>query len=402
MSLSIEDKLLLRCSKINIDSDKSQLLKETLHRDLNWDYILKEAQESGVSSLLYRNLKDNNEDNIIPGEVIRELRTAYFNTTANNIFLLRELNKILNVFVEEKISVMALKGAALLEAIYGDIGLRPMGDIDLLIKKNELHRIDKNLKKLGFSPLCNWLDYSDYIDIPTFQYTNSVHYIKGQGEMPVVLDLHWHIIGTTVPIYSYGPIDVERLWQGARQATIAGVRTSILAPHHLLIHLSEHMLRHSYDRSILFCDIFEAINCYSNNGLDWESLIQDTVEFNLNKPGYYGLYFTSRFLDEEMPEDVLARLKPSHLSYVEKKIHALVEKRKTFPELAYLSYFAMNEKPVDKLRFVFRSIFPSRTVLAQLFKISPQDIKFYHYILRARNAFIRGLRFLPYLRRLLV
>ena len=87
---------------------------------------------------------------------------------------------------------------------------------------------------------------------------------------------------------------------------------------------------------------------------------------------------------------------------MEKKIQTLVEKRKTFPELAYLSYFAMNEKSTDKLRFIFHSIFPPRAVLAQLFKISPEDIKFYHYILRIKNAFIRGLRVLTYLRRLLV
>lgn len=394
LNLSIEDKLILGCSKINIGGEKSQALKETLHNNLNWDYVLENALKNGTSSLLYRNLGKINDDGAVPGWVIKKLKDVYFDITAKNIVLLEELGKVLKKFDEDKISVIMLKGAALLENIYQDIGLRPMDDIDILIRKEQFQEIDKCLRELGYFSPDNW---SDYMDISPSQYLNSILYIKGQGKISIILHLHWHIINTIVPVYSYGTIDMDRFWKEARQVTIAGVKSLVMAPHHLLIHLSEHILKHSYDRSILFCDIFEVINCYSNNGLDWELLIQDTVEFNLNKPVYYGLYFTSKFLDAEIPESVLVRLKPAHLNYGERKIQTLIEKRKTFPELRYFSYFFMNEKVANKVKFLLRSIFPPREILALQYIVPPKDIRIHHYILKMKSVFMHGLRVLIYL-----
>lgn len=210
--------------------------------------------------------------------------------------------------------------------------------------------------------------------------------------MSIILHLHWHIINTIAPVYSYGVIDIERFWQEARQATIAGVKTSVLAPHHLLIHLSEHILKHSYTRFILFCDIIEAINYYGKGGLDWDALIYDTVKFKLNKPVYYGLYFTSKFLEAQMPDDVLSRLKTFHLNCGERKIQTLIEKSRSFPELRYFFHFVIIEKFTIKLKFVFRSIFPPKDVLALQYIIPPKDIRYYHYIFKLKSLLARTWR----------
>lgn len=383
------------CSRINTDGDIGQRIQETIHRDLNWDYILENALENGVSSLLYKNLKEINEDGLVPRRAIEKLGDIYFDITARNIVLLEELARVLKKFNEERISLIVLKGAALLEDIYQDIGLRKMGDIDILIRKEQLPMIDKSLKQLGYFSPYNW---SDFTDVSTRQYLNSMLYIRKQEKIPTVLHLHWHIINTVVPVYSYGNrIKINEFWKEARQTTIAGVKTLMMAPHHLLIHLSEHILKHSYVHFILFCDIFEVINCYSKNGLDWELLIHDTVEFNLNKPVYYGLYFTSKFLGAEIPQRVLTRLKPSHLNYGERKIQTLIEKNRSFSGLIFFSYFFMNEKVANKVKFLLRSIFPPREILALQYIVPPKDIRIHHYILKMKSVFMHGLRVLIYL-----
>ncbi|MEK6715518.1 MAG: nucleotidyltransferase family protein [Candidatus Omnitrophota bacterium] len=396
MSWTEEKRLLAGCSVINRDRPICHIVRQTIGSNLNWDYILENALENGTSSLLYRNLKEINDDGLVPRLVIKKLKDIYFDITAENIFLLEELGKVLKKFNEERISVIILKGAALLENIYQDIGLRRMRDIDILVKKKQLHKIDRTLKQLGYFSAYNW---ADYMEISPSQYLNSICYIKRQGKMFVILHLHWHIINTTVPVYSYGPINIERFWKEAGQTTIAGVKTLVMAPHHLLIHLSEHILKHSYSHFILFCDIFEVIRYCNKNGLNWELLVQDTVEFNLNKPVYYGLYFTSKFLGAEIPERVLTRLKPSYLNYGERKIQTLIEENRGLPDLNCFSYFVMNEKVTEKFKFVLRSIFPSREILALQYIVAPKDIRFHHYILKVKSAFMQGLRVLIYLLR---
>jgi len=394
VSWSEEDKLMLYCSRMDMDGDIDLGVQEILHSDLNWGYVLKEALANGVSPLLYRNLKRINGDSITPDEVIEELREIYFNTAASNIILLDGLGKVLKAFADEEIPVMVLKGAALLETVYRDIGLRPMADIDLLIKKEDLGRIDESLKRLGYSSPYNW---SDYMDISTNLYLNTISYIRGQDTIPIHLHPHWHIINTTVPTYTYGAkIEMDRFWLEAREAMIAGVSSLTMAPHHLLMHLSEHILRHSYDRSILFCDIFEVINNYKDE-IDWGSLIDDAVEFNLKKPVYYALYFTSKFLGAEIPKNVLAELKQLNLNYGERKVEALISKNRSFPELKYLIYLVMNERVTERIRFVWRSLFPPREMMAQRHALSTSEVSLFHYLLRMRNTFKKGLRVFTYL-----
>ena len=363
--------------------------------NLNWDSILKRARQENITPLFYRKLMYTRNNQLdIPAGVIDALKEDYYSTVAHSMLLLKELNKVLNNFKSDKIDILVLKGAALLENIYQDIGLRKMTDIDILIRKEAFPEIDKTLKQLGYLSDYNW---ADYMDMSNSQYLNSIYYIKEEGALSIFLHLHWHIINTVVPAYAYGNIDIDRFWREARQVNIAGVKTLIMAPHHLLIHLCEHLLKHSYSPFILFCDISEVINKYEKDGLDWESVVSEAVRFNLNRPVYHGLYFSSKFLGAKIPDGILARLKPQHINYGERKIQTLIENKGSIPELQYFSYFVMNDSLKKKLKFILRSIFPSRNVLALQHKISPQEIKFNHYIIKIKTAFVKGSRLLIYL-----
>lgn len=393
MDLSRENKLILRCARINLDNDKIQELRESISSNLDWNYILKSALKNGVSSLFYKNIKKYVDGGVVPSWVMSSLKDGYFDVTSRNLLLREETKGILRMFAKDRISVVTLKGMALLETIYRDIGLRPIGDIDLLIKREELGKIDKVLKQLGFSSPFNWKDYKD---ICISKYLNSLYYLKGQGKIPIIIHLHWHIINTTVPANLYGDkIEMDKFWEGAEETTIAGVKSLIMAPHHLLIHLSEHILRHSYDRYILFCDIYEAVNYYKKR-LDWDLLAQDSIKFNLNKPVYYSLYFTSKFLEAGIPKGTLDILKPSHFNRGEKKIQSLIENNRNFPGLKYFMLFCLNEKFIEKVKFIIRSIFPPKEILALRYEISPEEIEHYHYFLRIKNICKKGLGVFSY------
>ena len=134
LNLSSEDKLLLYCSRLSISEDIKHKIEEILNEALDWDYILDCSIKQGISPLFYWNLRKISNGKDVPYEVMKSLEKIYYSNLARNMILYDELGKILKAFKKAGIDTIVLKGAFLAEEIYKNIGLRPMSDIDLLIK----------------------------------------------------------------------------------------------------------------------------------------------------------------------------------------------------------------------------------------------------------------------------
>ena len=86
-------------------------------------------------------------------------------------------------------------------------------------------------------------------------YINSVDYFKADKGL-AGLHIHWHIVNVTLPTYLYTKnIRMERFWECARPSRLADADTLELRPHHLIMHLAEHALKHFLGRLILLSDI---------------------------------------------------------------------------------------------------------------------------------------------------
>lgn len=96
-----------------------------------------------VAPLLYRQLKKL-EASDVPSEIMQELRTYYLRTAARNMDFYRQMSAILQCFQSENIPVIPLKGLYLAEHVYRNIGVRPMGDVDVLVRQED-HRCPTTL-----------------------------------------------------------------------------------------------------------------------------------------------------------------------------------------------------------------------------------------------------------------
>ena len=117
---------------------------------LNWQNLFTIALEEGVAPYLYYCLKKSETDICIPPEIKRKFVKVSQNVLARNTVLFHELGKILRLFSDNGIPVIVLKGAYLSEKIYPHNGLRPMGDIDLLVKKSDLSIVQEKLLEMGY------------------------------------------------------------------------------------------------------------------------------------------------------------------------------------------------------------------------------------------------------------
>jgi len=360
--------------------------------NLDWGLFLEKARANGIGAIVYLKLKDGQYPFLeIPGDIIEELKRDYYLNAAKNALIFKELNSVLKAFRESGPPVMVLKGAALASSVYINPALRPMTDVDLLVKRKDFKIADGTMEALGYRssdrPAGGINSFSSYLTTLDYHhsFTNSPSF-----------HLHWHFVNSTVPNESYiNDVKMEHIWRDAEKTEIAGVETLVMAPHHLIIHLSEHGLRvtHSLSKLIFFCDIDKAVNFFRTR-LDWNKLAKESIDFRLERMVYIGLHFTSLFMDTEIPGEVLSDLEPKRWSLGEKVFMNAVLNNRRRAGLSYFVHLAMNRGFTKKMEFVWRTFFPPRRILAQRSYSRSGKIHPFHYFLRIHEVFLSFLRVL--------
>lgn len=329
------------------------------NKDIDWQEIIEVSIKEGLTCLLYKRCKDKNNLDI-PQNVLSRLEKIYLTNLSRNIIVFEQLKEILLSLKEKNIKNIVLKGAYLLENIYQDLGARGMADIDILVRIEDLTRIDKVLYGLGYKTPIDKVLLSLTIKK---SYLNSINYFKTDGKI-LTLHIHWHIVNVTLPTYMYSKnIKMDKFWECASPAKIADAETLQLAPHHLIMLLAEHALRHSFDRLILFSDISAVIKRYGEQ-INWEKLIKETVKFGMEKQVFYSLYFTNYFLDTDIPLYILSKLRPKKLGFLEQRFFYSISNNSRNAKLCYFIYLNMVKGTINKFRFIFRTLFPPSCVLA--------------------------------------
>ena len=387
MSWTNEDRLLLHCCGTHIDDKTKDKIFEEQRKGIDWDRFLEKAKENGISSLVFLNMNEIRKDcPDIPKIVLDELKNDYYQNAAKNTMLFEELGKILEAFKKSGLQVIILKGAALASIVYRNLALRPMSDVDLLVKKEDLLCIDEQLKLFGYGPSdmsANDVDFSS-------TYLTTLDYQRA-SQNSQSFHIHWHFVNSTVPSESYIEcVKMENIWQDAEKVDIANVETLVMAPHHFLIHLSEHALRvrHSLYKLSFLCDINEVIRYYRER-LDWDRLVKESFRFNLDKFVYLSLYFSSKFLTAEIPDDVLLKLKPTRFGLGDKIFMKSVSNNNRFSGLSYLVHLSLNKGFKKKMKFVWRTFFPPRQIMAQRHYSPRSKFSIIYYIRRIKEVFSR-------------
>ncbi len=357
MKIPEEEKIVIEICRAEIDPGYE--FPEKLVDNADWEKIITYSANNGLNNLVYNFLtKHKNLLDKVPGNNTEKLKHGYYGSLTKNARILKELGDILKVFALKGLDVILLKGAALIETVYKNPALRAMSDVDILIRVTDFKKIDECLSSCGYE-LLEKID-----DIPVVvPYLNTYTYHKEGGS--IIFHLHWHFINSTIPTHSYiFNVDMNKVWEEALSLEMAEAGCLVLAPHHLLMHLSEHGLRvrHSFDRLILLVDIAKVIFEYDSE-IDWEKIVRQSNSFNLNRMVYYSLYLCREYFNIGPPEYVMENLRPGHSSVGERYFlkNSLNNRRRA--GLSYFIHLAMNDGIKQKSRFVYRTLFPPKDVL---------------------------------------
>ena len=116
--------------------------------DEQWQELGDLAVTEGLEGLLYHRCASEGVE--VPAEVYYTWRTGYWVWATDNFAALQALKSVLAELVRQGVEAIVLPGVPLL-AFYPDPGCRPMDDIDLLVRPEQMPIAAVALVEMGFA-----------------------------------------------------------------------------------------------------------------------------------------------------------------------------------------------------------------------------------------------------------
>lgn len=114
--------------------------------EIDWDAVAIYAHATGLGPLLLQATASQ-----IPPIQAARLRLAAQRTRTRNATLLAGLAALLHACHRHNLPLIVLKGGYLAPAVYRDLGLRGMTDVDVLVRPADFPRLQTVLAQLGYS-----------------------------------------------------------------------------------------------------------------------------------------------------------------------------------------------------------------------------------------------------------
>lgn len=365
-----------------MDDSVLQRLHPLLNSEADWPSIYKAAHETDLAPLIHNHLKNHPNDFTLPDPLRASLRKEYLETTARNILFQDELVHFLKAFSKEGIDVIVLKGAALMNEIYPKIGLRPMGDLDLLIHREDLDAAEKIADSLGYDPDTAEDLTEDY----SRRFRNEMTFIR-RGPHPIRIEFHWQLLN-----FGDEKCSLADVWECSRKQSFDGAIAHTLSPEHQIVYLCEHLAyHHCLQGPLRYCDIAESIKHHESD-MDWEKLIS-LARKSRSLPAVKAIFpiLISEYI-ASIPTEVMQSLQKESVPWAS----AVFFKMATNPGFTTTAHALMDFRAIPgisrKLQFVAGKFFPSKECLTRRWPVKHPIFVYFLYIRRWFDMGCKGIR----------
>lgn len=257
------DPFLALCARAVAQTDQLQALRERAATYTGWAGLADESQYHGLAPLIYAHLRQAQAE--IPPSVrrtlaaisVRQERAAQIQTEA--------LAQILDSFDRAGVTAFVLKGGALAHSVYPAPGLRPMYDLDLLVRTADAQQAMALLQRLDFLPTGSSPHETGgfHQHLPP-----AVRTVDGQQ---IVVEIHTNLFQQNQPFLPSATF--EELAERSVAFQLGGHSARTLGWEEMLWHLYRHAfcntLRWSHLRLIWVADVVSLVEAWYAE-MDWE------------------------------------------------------------------------------------------------------------------------------------
>lgn len=345
-----------------------------------WPTLFQEAVRHGLAPLLYRRIGSTGVQATVPAHDWGRLRTLYLKSLARNLKIFHEVKNVLRLLTDAGIPVIALKGAYLAEGVYGDIALRPMGDVDLLVPKDRLARARNTVMDGGYREQAEG-GYSGIEAICEI----SNHLMPLVGASGLAVEIHWTIENPMVPFR----IDVDGLWERAAPVRVGGVEILGLSPEDLVLHLCLHAAaHHGFENGFRgICDLHHAIGA-SRGTFGWTELLDRSEAWGVERSISLPLHLAGKWFGSEIPADIAEEFE-SHADFAEMVAiseRLLCGQVSRVPASDNITRLWGDYGMAQKIRHLMKRLFPGKNEIAATYPVPADSARIYaYYVVRLKD-----------------
>jgi Uncharacterised nucleotidyltransferase len=284
-----EVSLLLDCARMRLDAQETSRIKSLVSKNIEWGYLLRMARAHGVMPLLYRTLNSTCSD-AVPKEILEQLRDHFYGNAGRNLFLTKELLKLLHLLEAHKIPAIPYKGPVLAACIYGNLALREFGDLDILVHERNYERAQQLLMGQGFRI------------VKDFDWESTL--VNGSGRIAV--DLHKRLTPREFP----SPVNFEYLTTRLRRIVLAGTEVPNLSPEDTLLMLAVQIAKDigsRYFQLAKICDVAELLRAYPH--LDFSQILGQARRLGGERMLLFNLGLTNNLVGVALSQEVVCKMR---------------------------------------------------------------------------------------------
>lgn len=337
-----------------------------------------------TAPLILKNIKDRGLEGKISDKVYDIVKDLAYRAAAKNIMSIERFRNIANSLKNAGIDFIPLKGLSLCSRVYKDDGLRPMDDIDILIKEEDLRKTKDILFTCGLEP--ERTEYQSVIHAALEAYsskewiensrerTDEVHFRDFNNGF--MIDLHWNLM----VIGSKRQFDMGKIWGRGVEGNVSGIPCRFLSQEDELLHLIFHLIeKHLVKgnggvRLIWLVDIVYFLTVFQDK-IDWSYIEREIELFKPDKEFYRVIRFLSSNYHVSFPDKIICHpdssmteISPDDImaSFIDSIIDSSIDSMTSvqsninnggeshlFPQIHELSGFS------NKVKYIFYTLFPA-------------------------------------------
>ena len=214
--------------------------------------------------------------------------------TFRTLSLFAELTRVLTALNEMDVPVVVLKGPVLAETYYPEAGLRPYGDVDLLIHEANLSRVSRFLSERGYREK----------NEDTEPDSHRLHECHGIFQKIFIHETSGQIVEVHCDHLQIGlePVSMDEIWETSMDRRFGDASARALEDHDMFVQLCVHLNRHGYERLIWFKDLDLMIRSAK---LDWAKIESKAREQGCLAAVAYTLWVLPRVLQTPLPVEAV-------------------------------------------------------------------------------------------------
>lgn len=266
--LAVIDELIDNSSKAGITG----LLEES---NINWDRFKELIIHHELTPLVSYALKSANAK--MPGAFEDFAKNSYQSAVIKCLDFWNEFLRIADTFKKSGISLVPLKGIALLPDIYESRFLRNMSDIDIVVREEDIQKAEAVLDNLGYKKDLLGLNEKYWRE-------NQCHilFCKERDGRTLHVELHWGL-----DFKRNGSNLLTECWGRLRQIESCNTKITLLSAEDTLFSLALHArrmgstlsLKNALDASLL-------LNKYGS-GFDWKYCLDKSRKYRINSTLFF-------------------------------------------------------------------------------------------------------------------